>query len=1320
MTAWNPTQSGTGTAASVNVATNVNGAAGALIFSTNFLPGTYTMHINNNSTFPACKVVVAFFFGNVGGGQPIASTITIGGVAMTQAVSDAKNGLIFYADVVAGTGDLLSLTWPSGSNPAGINGVSAWYLIGAAAGGPTSSAFASYPVFEATSTTLTTPSNGAQTAFVYNNLSNTIQWNWTGAAFSFDIQGGSGQNLTLGGASTTAAGSVTITATPVGTAGDYYYGMVSAAWAGATTGGATAVVTLNATVAPDGTTTAALIGEDTSTNTHGITQHIAASAGLTYTASVFAKAQQRSRMLLQMDDGAGSGNGVFVVFDLAGNQIGVPGAAFGSGYVFTSASIQDVGNGWRRCVLTGQAGSGSPVYVTMRGDANSGTQPQNYNYLGGGSTYGFYAWGAQLEQAASAGPYVPTTSAPVTQTGEPTGTYALTVTATNAAGTGTGTATINAAIPAVPVITAQSFNFTEPQNANFVVGTLSATNTPSSWAITGGDTGNLFQISSTGVISLRVNVTTTGSESLTVTATNSAGTSNPATIPISWAAAATSAFGEVVIGGGGYFSGIQMLPGGIMMIHNDSGTAYYRTTSPGAGSDTWKMMLTTNNIPLPGTAWGWSAGETGGGWVLAGTNGLSGDIYDCQIAPTTAANGYGSQTVYALWLGYVIVSFNSGQTWTVCSNFPTANYSGDANGNGQSRFAQKRIRIDPANANRVIVATPANGFYITSNGLSGASSTWTAISSVPTPSHRNACGCIDYDTTSALSGGFTSRICVCTENGVYISTNAGSSFTLSPGCPTQVADSGGNNSGMANAMWHAVGGSTRLFVSTCYNANQGEKLFMLSGTTWSDVTPTSQGVQGCSGFDFDPNDATHIAVCNGSGGGGFNQGIWNGSGFTWYGHYGYAGASVSTGGDAPWMVDIGFAGLGAYSSCAFDTSTSGASGAGRLWIMGGYTPLWVDFPSKTAADGSWVQVTPIARGTESTDGSMARSINSSSYPYPLLFVDDLQVFQITNPDLPPPQGSPSPRSRSTNASAWGSDVSESVPGLVTILADGYYVNAGTASGYSTNGGTTWTLFPTAPWPSGGGGPGGNGGTYGGIITCTDVNHHVAVSNAAGVTPIYTANAGSSWQACSGLPAGQWSGFFRRNVNFCNDAGGNMYAYFNPGGVYRSTNGGANFSNMSTRTDICSNMGAMNLRSVPGRTGYLFITTGYSYPTNASVLFPSSGTANAFWYSTDGGATWTQVPNVQDVWCFGFGQPYPGFTTPTLWVYAFVGPGGVTKKWGIWRSNDLGVSGNNWTRACYWDGGHNIPPDCLSGDMNNYQKCYIGYSGMGFRYGKNIT
>ncbi|RAR72566.1 putative Ig domain-containing protein [Flavobacterium aciduliphilum] len=113
-------------------------------------------------------------------------------------------------------------------------------------------------------------------------------------------------------------------------------------------------------------------------------------------------------------------------------------------------------------------------------------------------------------------------------TGTPTtiGSSTISVTATNTAGTSSAaTITFNIAAAAVPVVTATTYTGT---TGTAFSNTVSATNSPTSYAYTGTLPPGLSFSTSTGAIT--GTPTTAGSYSISVTATNAAGTSAAATI----------------------------------------------------------------------------------------------------------------------------------------------------------------------------------------------------------------------------------------------------------------------------------------------------------------------------------------------------------------------------------------------------------------------------------------------------------------------------------------------------------------------------------------------------------------------------------------------------------------------------------------------------------------------------------------------------------------------------------------------------------------------------------------------------------------------
>jgi hypothetical protein len=160
---------------------------------------------------------------------------------------------------------------------------------------------------------------------------------------------------------------------------------------------AQATVISNATTAPDGTTTADEVVEDSSNNSHSVNSAVTISSGTTYTVTVYAKANTRSVVWI---GGMGSiGAGKLAQFDLSnGTDVSV-----GTGF---TTSIESVGNGWYRCRMTYAASAAtSPGFGILDQVVTTTT----ISYTGNG-TSGAYFWGVQVEQASTATSYIPATS----------------------------------------------------------------------------------------------------------------------------------------------------------------------------------------------------------------------------------------------------------------------------------------------------------------------------------------------------------------------------------------------------------------------------------------------------------------------------------------------------------------------------------------------------------------------------------------------------------------------------------------------------------------------------------------------------------------------------------------------------------------------------------------------------------------------------------------------------------------------------------------------------------------------------------------------
>ena len=135
------------------------------------------------------------------------------------------------------------------------------------------------------------------------------------------------------------------------------------------------------------------------------------------------------------------------------------------------------------------------------------------------------------------------------------------------------------------------------------------------------------------------------------------------------------------------------------------------------------------------------------------------------------------------------------------------------------------------------------------------------------------------------------------------------------------------------------------------------------------------------------------------------------------------------------------------------------------------------------------------------------------------------------------------------------------------------------------------------------------------------------------------NQGASWTAITLPGVSSWSNFDfayylkQRSVTADRVLSNTFYLYYPGNGVFKTTNGGANWTNVkSGYIEGNSSYSGFNstISSVPGHAGNLFYTSGWLTGSTAS-----SPINDPFYRSTDGGATWTAVPNVLNVSCFGF-------------------------------------------------------------------------------------
>ncbi|WP_040950038.1 X2-like carbohydrate binding domain-containing protein [Gorillibacterium massiliense] len=667
-------------------------------------------------------------------------------------------------------------------------------------------------------------------------------------------------------------------------------------------------------------------------------------------------------------------------------------------------------------------------------------------------------------------------------------------------------------------------------------------------------------------------------------------------------------------------------------------------------------------------------------WSKYGVDALATDPVDpnrVYIAAGTYTNDWDPNN------GYIGRSTDKGDTWQ-WTQLPFK-----VGGNMPGRSMGERLAIDP-NKNSVLFfgARSGNGLWkSTDYGV-----TWSKVTSFPNPgtyvqdpsnsyqSDIMGLAWITFDPTSSTSGTATKTIYVGVAdkaNSIYRSTDGGATWAAVAGQPTGYLPH------------HGVLASTgNLFITYSdgigpYDGTKGQVWkYNTSTGVWTDISPvassSSDNYYGYGGLAIDAQHPNTLMVAalnswwpdtiifRSTDGGTTWTRIWDWNGYP-NRSYRYT-QDISA---APWLD--------------FATNPQLPEITPKLgWMVGdleidpfnsdrmmyGTGATLYSTNNLTAWDsGGKINISVMAKGIE--EEAVMDLVSPPSGAPLVSAVGDVSGFRHADVTVVPSKMLTNPTSTSSI------DFAELNPTFMAKV--GYndykaYPN-GKSVALSYDGGSNW--YNPSGEPS---------GTKGGGMIAVAADGSSLLWSTSDVGVFYSTS-GNSWTASTGVPAGAKIAADRVNKT-------KFYAS-SAGKFYVSTNAGASFT-QTAATGLPTD-GALNFKAMPGVEGDIWLAGG----STTSGIY-------GLWHSTNSGASFTKLSNVQEADVVGFGKAAPGNTYMALYTSAK-----IDNVRGFYRSDDAGAS---WVRINDDLHQYGSTNSAITGDPKLYGRVYVGTNGRGIIYG----
>lgn len=690
------------------------------------------------------------------------------------------------------------------------------------------------------------------------------------------------------------------------------------------------------------------------------------------------------------------------------------------------------------------------------------------------------------------------------------------------------------------------------------------------------------------------------------------------------------------IGGGGWVTGLDISPAekGLVYARTDVAGAYRRDAASGA----WKQIVTAASLPAGVLSYGGHGG-------VDSLVGAPGDARVAYLAFAAKPYGGGDGEIYR--------STDRGDTWTA-TGFLRHRVKMEPNGPG--RQEGERLAVDPASADIVYFGSIADGLWRTGDG--GAN--WARVDGIPAGTPGHGVNTVVFGADARASGkGTPTRVIYVTVDGggVFRSADAGRTWA-------RISD---NGPGAGKPRDAAIGPDGVYYVA---HDGEGEAVGSVwkydAEGRWRDITPPPPegGDREWWAVAVDPADARRVIAMR-HGGRCF---VSHDQGETWSEH-GFRLRSPEIlwqERQTNYFLSVG--------EVAFDPFVSG-----RLWFAEGFGVWRADDLSTRAI--AWHSE---STGIEETCGN---DVIAPPGGRPVAAMWDLGAMYFEDPDAYTAVKWPS-----GFMSAWSLDWCAMKPEFLAGIfrSQHAFVPHVDCSGYSTDGGRTWTRFAAVE----------NGTVpkelkYGVIaVSARDTDNLVWVPAGRNV-PYFTRDRGATWMP-SRLEDAETAGLdehYTAAKPLCADrvAPETFYLHVPEVGVFRSHDGGESFSKRGN--PIPKGGTKAVLKTTPGHAGHLWLADGVN---------------GQLWHSADGGATWVAASGLDQVVNVGLGKARDREGYPTL--FAVGRKGG---RAGLFRSEDVG---GTWVRIGEFPLGLADWVDAIDGDKDVFGKVYVAFAGSGFVYG----